>query len=302
MDKKAIITGASGAIGEALAEIFFLHGYDLILLGRSIDKLKGIKDRLLKKYKAETSLGEEGGKGDNLGFHPTHLDPSTYGRENGLSLSNNEYVSSYEYNVNIVYYDAKEGREREIMCELEDRYGYIDLLINGAGMGYYESLIDLDDKITKDVFEVNFFAPIRLTKAFLQQSKRPLGIINILSISAKLPVPFSGIYAASKAALYMEMESARGEIIDNVKFLNVLPGRIESAFSQNAPGTKYFPHGKKRANPKDLAKVIYNAFLKGKREIIWPSKYKFILFIQRVFPAIYEGKIKKLKERYEIKK
>ncbi len=204
--------------------------------------------------------------------------------------------------IKIVKYDAKEGREDKLLLPLFEEIGPIEILINGAGIGYYESLVDLDDAITKDVFEVNFFAPIRLTKAFLHQKVRPLWIINILSISARLPVPFSGIYASSKSALYMETESARGELPPDVKIINILPGRIESEFSKNAPGTKYFSHGGRRADPKKLANVVYNAFLKGTREVIWPTKYRFILYFQRIFPRVYEEKMRKLKKEYEEKK
>ncbi len=203
--------------------------------------------------------------------------------------------------IKIVKYDALDKKEDKIMHEILKDCKYIDILINASGIGYYESLEDLDDNITKMVFEVNFFAPVRLTQAFLTQEKRPLWIINILSISSKLPVPFSGIYTASKAALYMEMESARGELEKDIKIINILPGRIESDFSKNAPGTKYFSHGGKRAKAGDLAKVVYNAFLKGKREVIWPQKYRYILWVQKLFPQIYESKIKKLKKEYEKK-
>ncbi len=257
MKKTVIITGASGAIGREIAHIFYKKGHNLILLGRSLDKLERFKKDIEKKEK---------------GF------------------------------IEILRYDAKEGREEELIQGIFKNIGNTEILINGAGMGYYESLTDLDDTITKDVFEVNFFAPVRLIKAFLHQEVRPLWIINILSISARLPVPFSGIYASSKAALYMETESARGELPPDVKIINILPGRIESEFSKNAPGTKYFSHGGRRADPKKLAEVVYKAFLKGTREVIWPTKYRFILYFQRIFPRVYEEKMRKLKKEYEERK
>ncbi len=256
-EKNILLTGGSGNIGREIAKIFYENGYNIIFLGRNIDRLNSIKETLLK-------------------------------REKGW--------------VEIVAYDAKAGKEKEIVNSLLDKYKHIDILINGAGMGYYESLEDLDDKITKDVFEVNFFAPIRLTKAFLWQKREPLWVINILSISSLLPVPFSGIYAASKAALYMEMESARGEFERDVRIINILPGRIESEFAKNAPGTKYFSHGGNRAKAEDLAKIVYKAFLSGKNKVIWPPKYRYILYFQRVFPKIYEKKMKNLKKEYEKRK
>ncbi|MBP1761323.1 MAG: short-chain dehydrogenase [Firmicutes bacterium] len=45
-----MITGASGGIGLALAEIFAREGYDLVLVARSEDKLAAAKTRLESRY------------------------------------------------------------------------------------------------------------------------------------------------------------------------------------------------------------------------------------------------------------
>jgi NADP-dependent 3-hydroxy acid dehydrogenase YdfG len=44
--KVAVITGATGGIGEATAKLFLCEGAKVMLVGRSADKLKETRDRL----------------------------------------------------------------------------------------------------------------------------------------------------------------------------------------------------------------------------------------------------------------
>ncbi len=54
--KTALITGASGGIGEEFARVFAEKGYDLVLVARSEDKLKSIAKDLKKQYKTKVTV------------------------------------------------------------------------------------------------------------------------------------------------------------------------------------------------------------------------------------------------------
>lgn len=50
MEKTALITGASSGIGLALANVFAVHGYNLVLVARNQETLQSTSDTLKKKY------------------------------------------------------------------------------------------------------------------------------------------------------------------------------------------------------------------------------------------------------------
>ena len=53
MKNTVLITGASAGIGKALAEEFARHGFNLLLVARSKDKLEQIGQSLHEQYGAE---------------------------------------------------------------------------------------------------------------------------------------------------------------------------------------------------------------------------------------------------------
>jgi len=48
--RTALITGASSGIGEAFAEVFAAHGFDLVITARREDRLSAVAARLEQRY------------------------------------------------------------------------------------------------------------------------------------------------------------------------------------------------------------------------------------------------------------
>ena len=48
--RTALITGASSGIGEAFAEVFAAHGFDLVITARREDRLRAVAERLEQRY------------------------------------------------------------------------------------------------------------------------------------------------------------------------------------------------------------------------------------------------------------
>ena len=166
----------------------------------------------------------------------------------------------------------------------------IDVLINNAGIGLYESWEEMDMADLRRLFEVNFFSVVLLTKLFLPHLKEKKGsVINVSSVAGKLYVPFMGGYCASKYALNAFSDSLRAELLnDGVHVLNLIVGRINTGFSSRAMGSKKPPDTPFGASPEGFADAVYSAYLKRKREITYPCWYRYFIWISRLFAPVYD--------------
>jgi short-subunit dehydrogenase/MoaA/NifB/PqqE/SkfB family radical SAM enzyme len=115
--------------------------------------------------------------------------------------------------------------------------GYIDVLFNNAGIGYFALMEEATDKTIRYLFEVNTFSPMSLIKALLPQMKtRGSGrIINIVSCTGRVPVPSVGVYGGSKSALAVMTNTMRLELEPfGIDIINIYPGTIDTPFEENA--------------------------------------------------------------------
>lgn len=89
----------------------------------------------------------------------------------------------------------------------------LDILVNNAGASYSMPISDLDISLAKNIFDVNVWATIAITQAFLPLLLKSKGIIvNQTSVVSVTAVPFQAAYNASKAALSLFSDSLRLEL------------------------------------------------------------------------------------------
>jgi short-subunit dehydrogenase len=95
-----------------------------------------------------------------------------------------------------------------------ERAGRVDLLVNNAGFPMTGAIEEVSLDEIEHEFQVNLFGMLRMTKAVLP-SMRAQGsgrVINISSAAAFIPIPYYGVYGASKAALERLSFSLRQEV------------------------------------------------------------------------------------------
>ena len=111
-------------------------------------------------------------------------------------------------------------------------------LVNNAGVSpkteFKERLgcLNADFDIWREVFELNFFAPLRLGRGFAAALHRGSGaVVNVTSIAGHRVHPFAGsAYATSKAALSALTREMAAEFAHlSVRVNAVAPGEIETA-------------------------------------------------------------------------
>jgi len=114
--------------------------------------------------------------------------------------------------------------------EPAEGHGGLGLLINNAGV-IVQGLLELvpDEELHRQ-FDVNVYGPMRVTRAFLPLLRAGRGwIINMSAISARMPIPFLGPIAASKAALEFLSGELRTELDRwDIPVTIVQPGAIET--------------------------------------------------------------------------
>ncbi len=109
----------------------------------------------------------------------------------------------------------------------------LDLLINNAGYGQFGAMTDQTVADLRAQFDTNVFAPVALTGALLPSLRRSAQpcVAHVGSISGLVPTPFSGAYAASKAALHAVADAMRMELASfGIRVVTVQPGGIVSNF------------------------------------------------------------------------
>ena len=109
---------------------------------------------------------------------------------------------------------AIEMAAEELLAFCQSKNLQIDILINNAGMFFFEELTPENEAKALTMMRLHVFTPTRLCVLFGEEmKKRGYGyIINMSSMAAKLPCPGITIYSATKAylksfskSLYFEM-------------------------------------------------------------------------------------------------
>lgn len=146
-----------------------------------------------------------------------------------------EIVNQYPDHAIALALDVTDPEQiKSAVAASKDRFGAIDVLVNNAGHGYRAAVEEGGTADVDELFETNFFGPVRLIKAVLpdMRSKKQGAIVNISSIAAKSSLAGSGYYAATKNALEAMSKSLRREVSPlGIKVMVVEPGAFRTDFA-----------------------------------------------------------------------
>jgi short-subunit dehydrogenase len=118
-----------------------------------------------------------------------------------------------------------------------DRFGRIDVLVNNAGVGTTGAAEEFSIAQTQDVFDINVFGLMRMTKAVLphMRAQRSGRIVNVSSLSGFVPSPFMSLYVATKHAVEGYSQSLDHEVREyGIRVLLVEPGPIDTPFGDHS--------------------------------------------------------------------
>jgi short-subunit dehydrogenase len=200
--------GASNGVSHGIAS-----GARTIITGASTGIGKALAVQLAQKYQAKLVL--------NARHEPALNETKKLVQEAGGEAT-------------LVYGDISNSEMPQKLIDAAlHHFGGLDILINNAGISRPGSMLDLSEQNWEEVFAVNFFAPLKLTRLALPHFiKNHRGtIVNLSSVLGKVAFPGSVCYAASKFALTGLSQGTAAEYgRQGVNVITVCPGWVRTEF------------------------------------------------------------------------
>ncbi len=183
-------------------------------------------------------------------------------------------------------------------------FGKIDILVNNAGISQRSFVKDTLLQVDRQIFEVNYFGTIALTKALLPHFlERKTGqYVIISSVVGKIGTPLRSSYSASKHALHGFFDSLRAECFnDGLRVTIICPGFVNTDVSINAltgKGEKQGTKDKATANglaPEYFVKKAIRAISKERQEVVIGGKLESLaVYVKRFFPLLLARMVRKV--------
>jgi 3-oxoacyl-[acyl-carrier protein] reductase len=144
------------------------------------------------------------------------------------------------------------------------RFSNIDILINNAGALVSRKFTETSEKESREMMEVNFFAPATLIRTLLPLLKPGAHIVNISSMGGfqgSSKYPGLALYSASKAALASLTECLAEEFKDiGIKVNCLALGSVQTEMFEEA-----FPGYKAPIKAEEIAEFIMEFALNGNK-------------------------------------
>ncbi|KLV23662.1 3-ketoacyl-ACP reductase [Niallia circulans] len=145
----------------------------------------------------------------------------------------------------------------QAISTLTNELGKADILINNAGIGKFQSLLEMDPEEWKQIIDVNLMGPYYVTKAVLPQliEKNGGDIINISSTNGLNGAATSSAYSASKFGLIGMTESLAQEVRrNNIRVTSLTPSTVATELAVKTDLIK--GDAEKYMQPEDIAELI----------------------------------------------
>jgi len=184
-----------------------------------------------------------------------------------------------------------DSHREAILQWVDSQWGGIDVLVNNAGVGAIGRFDEATQDRLRQVMEVDFFAPVELTRLclpWLRKGNRA-AILNVGSVLAHRAVPNKSEYCAAKFAIRGWSESLRVELAkEGIDVLMLSPSTTRSEFFDSLVDTN--PQEKSRSvgsmSSDRVAQLAVSVLVRSKREMILSVGGRALVWAGRLFPRL----------------
>lgn len=134
--------------------------------------------------------------------------------------------------IQVVAFDITDIGQREAaVAEVLANNARLDVLVNNAGIGQRALVKDTAMDVDRRVMEVDYFAPVALTKLVLphMMEQRAGHLIVTSSVAGKHGMPYHSAYCAAKHALHGYFDTLRVEMLEyNIQVMLLVIAGVRS--------------------------------------------------------------------------
>ncbi len=127
--------------------------------------------------------------------------------------------------------------------ELRERYGKFSGMAYSAGVTAVAPVQVFDYEYAKRIFDINYFAPIMMTKGLLDRRNnvgKGASFVYLSSLDALVSTRGQTLYAGSKAALSATIKGMAREVaFRGIRMNSLLPSMIKTPMTTSAESDKY---------------------------------------------------------------
>jgi NAD(P)-dependent dehydrogenase (short-subunit alcohol dehydrogenase family) len=181
------------------------------------------------------------------------------------------------------------------------QHGRVDLLFNNAGVALAGTFEQISEADFEWLFEINFGATVRLTRAFMPHLKASddARIVNISSVFGLISPPGQTAYSASKFAVRGFSNALRFELEGSTVGVTVVhPGGVATKIAENArrpPGTTNAEIAEQLEKarrlltmpPAEAGEIIVHAVERRAARVVVGGDAKMMALIERLAPVSY---------------
>ncbi|MCP2337722.1 SDR family oxidoreductase [Actinomadura rupiterrae] len=234
-----LITGATGGIGGATAELLRDRGHELILTGRSPERLAAVQQRL------------SGG---------AHARTQEIRQVNSDHASGSGARTATDTRVTTLPLDLAAPRRLEAALAVAGLPARLDGLVYAAGVAHLDKVVDTETDEWIEHLSVNLVSAAELTRLLLPALRAARGQIVYVNSTAGLRAnPRWAAYAASKWGLRALADSVRAEEPE-IRVTSFFPGRTATEMQRRVraqEGASYDPS--EFASPESMARTVVAA-------------------------------------------
>ena len=163
---------------------------------------------------------------------------------------------------------SKSDEVNNLVKEILDKFGRIDLLINNAGITYVKKLVNTTEEEWDYTMDINLKGVFLLSKAILpQMMKNNFGIIiNVSSGAGKVGFEDISVYCASKFGMMGLTESLALELANyNIRVMSICPGEVATKMQEDVDPHYYELNKHKMLNTSTVGEKITDMVFDDKK-------------------------------------